>query len=130
MNEAWRRRAAALVFIGGVGLAVMMAQKHGRQDTVLIFRFDPDLSFNVRELSASWTPVGELEPSGGVTLHFTSGPGREVRHVLSAAQGDYVISLQIRPSSVEERMRETSLVRRVTLTGTDVVIPLEARGRE
>lgn len=50
--------------------------------------------------------------------------------MLSVPQGDYVISLQISPSELENRMRETSLVRRVTLAGTDVVIPLEARGRE
>jgi len=130
MTASWRRRAAALVLLAGVALAMVTASRHARHDTALIFRFDPDLSVGVRQLSASWTPVGELEPAGGVTLNFSSGPGREVRHVLSVPQGDYVISLQISPSELENRMRETSLVRRVTLAGTDVVIPLEARGRE
>jgi len=130
MTERWRRRAASLVLIAGLALALVTASRHGRQDTALIFRFDPDLSVGVRQLSASWTLVGDVEPAGGVTLNFQNGPGREVRHVLTAPQGDYVIALQIRPSELERRLPETSLFRRVTLAGADVVIPLEVRGRE
>jgi hypothetical protein len=130
MTESWRRRAAALVLIAGVVLALATTTRHARHDTALIFRFDPDLSEGVRQLSASWTPAGELEPAGGVALNFPAGPGREVRHVLSLPQGDYVISLQIAPPELERRMPETTLVRRVTLAGTDVVIPLVTRGRE
>ena len=130
MTDSWRRRAASLVLLAGVVFALLSAAHQKRPDTALIFRFDPDLSVGVRRLNASWTPVGDVEPAGGVTLNFSSGPGREVRHVLSVPQGDYVLSLQIGPSELESRLRETSLVRRVTLAGADVVIPLEVRGRE
>jgi hypothetical protein len=125
-----KRRAASLVLIAGLALALLTTARHARHDTALIFRFDPDLSVGVRQLSVSWTPVGELEPAGGVTLNFPNGPGRQVRHVLSAAQGDYVIALQIGPSGLQERLPETLLQRRVNLAGTEVVIPLEVRGRE
>lgn len=124
MKEHWRRRIAGLFLVTGVLLAVTTLSKHRREENTLIFRFDPDLSRQVRRLSATWTPVGDAEPSGGVVLDFATGASRQVRHKLTIAQGDYVISLQIEPPEVERELSETSLVRRVTLSGTDVIIPV------
>jgi hypothetical protein len=124
MKEHWRRRIAGLFLVIGVGLTLTTLSQHQRQDNTLIFRFDSDVSARMRRLSASWTPVGEVEASGGVVLDFPSGARRQVSHKLTIARGDYVISLQIEPPELARELNETSLVRRVTLSGTDVIIPV------
>ncbi len=65
-----------------------------------------------------------------LTLDCAHGPGREVRKVILVPTGDYVISLQLEPPDVARELSETSLQRRVTLSGTDVIIPLGRRSAD
>ena len=125
-REAWLRRVAALVFLSGIVFAFVTFAEKVRHENTLIFRFDPDLSARVRRLTASWIPVGELEATGGVILNFPGGPGREVRQVVSVPDGEYMISIEVEPRSLVE----TSHARRVTLTGSEIVIPITTRGFE
>jgi hypothetical protein len=118
------RRYAALAVLGiGLSLAVSVVAPELPKDQTLVFRL-PERP--VRALSATFTPRGEAEPVGGVTLAFEDAAPREVRHQVSLPNGPYELAIHVE-SPEEPPASGTSVLRRVELEGGVTTIFVEDR---
>ncbi len=107
------------------------------REQVLLFPVGSVFPDAVR-FDASWKRTGDSEPSGGVSLSFGKAPPLQIAQHAKLPDGDYVVTSNITeispfaeptlgPSAGHERV-ETSIERRVTLSGGETRIELSAGG--
>jgi hypothetical protein len=127
-QPAWRRAAARAVLILGAALIGGLVARSAPREQVLVFRFQGSPAS--KELAATWTPVGDQEPAGGVTVQLSSPTPREVRHKVSLPNGEYVVDLEFHGAGdpSPDLGAETRTERRVTLEGGETVIYLGRPG--
>jgi len=139
-HPRWRRLAARAVLLSGAAVLGTYIASHAPRDQTLVFR--PG-STPAASLTATWTPNGDDEPAGGVTLHFPSPTTRDTRHRVSLPNGEYVIHVQLTtepdrslelgqpgtPGALTPRA-ETTVVERVRLEGGETLIALDRKARD
>lgn len=125
-----RRRLAGLFLAMGFAAVVATASKDYPREQPIVFRLPDEKSAT---LVASFTKVGEADARTGFTLELGDRAFRDVSHTLRLPNGDYIVTIELRrpPSppgtNGEERGVETSVSRRVSLSGSEVVVPVPAR---
>jgi hypothetical protein len=118
----FRRAAARLVLIAGLGLALVSLLPQLPREQTLVFRMQEN---HVQRLAVTLTPRGEREASGGFTLSFPGTAPSPIRHQLEIPNGEYELSIELtRDVRGVSREPETSFVRRVTLDGGETIISL------
>jgi hypothetical protein len=123
-----RRRLGVLAL--GVGVAVVIATVSNDypREQPIVFRL-PDTRGGT--LSASFTKVGEAEARTGFTLELGDRAHRDVNHSIRAPNGDYIVTIEFRPAERgDDTSPETSVSERVSLSGSEVVVPVPARASE
>jgi hypothetical protein len=123
---SWRRRVARLLLVAGIALAASQLLGRAPHDQSLEFRLGPERS-SVRRIDATWTPTGEREAAGGVTLRFDRGAPQRVLHRVSLPNGSYELAIEVTRSDRSGGLTHTTTSRRVRLEGGETVIPLESR---
>ena len=123
-RPAWRRTLSRLLLVGGIALALTQVLPSMPHEQSLVFRMkDP----SVQRLQATWTPEGEHEALGGVTLSFGDAAPREVRHRVKLPNGRYEIAVDLQRAEGDSGLSSRSTTRRVNLEGEETVISLDAR---
>ena len=143
-GSSGRRRLAFLFLaLGAVVLAATASKDYPREQPV-VFRL-PDTRPATH--TASFTRLGEAEARTGVTLTLPERALRDVSHTVRVPNGDYIVTIELRrptpstpspdggdgagaPSSRGPATQETSVSERVTLVGSEVVVPVPARASE
>jgi hypothetical protein len=115
--KGWQRMVPRALVLVGVAVALLELVPAVPRDHTLVFRLERAAA--VQRLDATWTPVGEAEAAGGVSLRFDREPPRHIHHSVSLPDGDYVIAV-----AVEADADKTTYTRRVTLQGGETTIPL------
>ncbi|HVR19128.1 MAG TPA: hypothetical protein VMS65_05520 [Polyangiaceae bacterium] len=132
-----RRRLAILVLAIGAAAVVVTVSKDYPHEQPVVFRL-PDTKRAT--LVASFTRVGETEASTGFTLELGDRAFRDVNHTIRLPNGDYIVTVEVRRErssghrdggeSQNQSPKETSVSERVTLSGSEVVVPVPARASE
>jgi len=132
-----RRRLGVLVLVIGAVAIFVTASKDYPREQPIVFRL-PDTKPST--LVASFTKVGEMEASTGFTLELPDRAFRDVNHAIRVPNGDYIVTVEVRhrrssgrrdgSPSREQSPEETSVSERVTLSGSEVVVPVPARASE
>ena len=137
-----RRRLAILFLAIGLAAVVVTVSKDYPREHPIVFRL-PDTKRAT--LVASFTRVGETEASTGFTLELDDRAFRDVNHAIRVPNGDYIVTVELRrrrssgrrdgspsreQSPDEGPPKETSVSERVTLSGSEVVVPVPARASE
>jgi len=133
-TPAWRRRLGVGVLATGALLIAVTAGRDVPREQPLVFRLDRPLDRGGR-LTASFTRVGDAEANVGFTLELPPGPSRNVTHKVRLPNGDYIVTVdvaggeptenvQAEASGPSARAGETSARERVTLSGSEVVVPV------
>ena len=134
---AARRRYAFLFLVAGGVLVATTVSKDVPREQPIVFRLADRRAVT---LTASFTRVGEAEARTGFTLSLPDRAFPDVTHTIRVPNGDYLVTVEIRrpesgrsadgsepgPASSDE----TSLSRRVSLSGSEVVVPVPARATE
>lgn len=131
-----RRFAFAFLAIGAVAVALTMGKDYPRAQPI-VFR-TADLRESV--LTATFTRVGEAEPRTGFTLNLAGRRSRDVTHTVHVPDGDYIVTIELRHAGDPEGRagktipegppEETTVTRRVSLSGSEVVVPVPPRASE
>ena len=123
-----RRRLAILVLAVGAAAAVATVSNDYPREQPIVFRLP---STRRGTLSASFTKVGEAEARTGFTLELAERAHRDVNHSIRAPNGDYIVTIEFRPRApLGGTSPETSVSERVSLSGSEVVVPVPARASE
>ncbi|HEX9621146.1 MAG TPA: hypothetical protein VF989_13475 [Polyangiaceae bacterium] len=121
---SWRHWAARAALIVAVAGAMSLVAGAVPRDQTLVFWARGRL---ITELRATFSGEEQKEPLGGVTLRPAHRARERLKYVIALPHGDYVIHVEAAlapaPNS-GRRAIETSVTRRVTLDGTETVIPL------
>jgi hypothetical protein len=139
-HPRWRRLAARAALLSGAAVVGTYIASHAPREQTLVFR--PG-SVPAASLTATWTPDGDDQPVGGVTLHFPSPTTRETRHRVSLPNGEYTLNIKLtaapdRDSNPDESAAmgalppraETTVVERVRLEGGETLIALDRKARD
>lgn len=121
---SWRRWVARAALVLAVVAAVSVMAGAAPRDQALVFWAQ---GRQIEELTVSFTREGHDEPLAGVTLRPAKGARERLRHVIALPSGDYIVQIEVSlaPKPREGRPAiETSVTRRVTLDGTETIIPL------
>ena len=131
---------AILATIGGTtALVAVTAAKDYPREQPIVFRLADRRAVT---LTATFTRVGEAEPNTGVTLSLPDRAFPDVNHTIRVPNGDYLVTVELRRPGEDEGKRapssdpahasseETSVSRRVSLSGSEVVVPVPARATE
>ena len=127
-----RRWGGMTLVLVGVLVATRWFKGSWPREHAVSFRL-PSASAASR-LEVSFTPVGEAEPSHGLSITLPSPNPREVREKVSLPDGDYIVLLELTyganagPSAPKKS--ETSRARRVTLAEAETLVVFEAEGSE
>jgi hypothetical protein len=131
-----RRLGVVVLVIGAVALFVTASKDYPREQPI-VFRL-PDTKRAT--LVASFTKVGDMEASTGFTLELPDRAFRDVNHAIRVPNGDYIVTVEVRRERSSGRRdggptqkqspEETSVSERVTLSGSEVVVPVPARASE
>lgn len=123
-----RRFGAFAVLALGTALTFATLEPDFPRDQNLVFRLPRGDAEPVR-LEAVFTPVGAARATQGFTLALRDTRTRDVRHRPRLPNGDYLVTVELTSthSSAREPRVEiaTTEVRRVTLSGQEMVIVLE-----
>jgi hypothetical protein len=133
-----RRLLGVLVLVIGAAALFVTASKDYPREQPIVFRL-PDTKRAT--LVASFTKVGDMEASTGFTLELPDRAFRDVNHAIRVPNGDYIVTVEVRhrrsssgrrdgSPSQEPSPEETSVSERVTLSGSEVVVPVPARASE
>ena len=117
-----RRRLAGFVLALGAAAVIATASKDYPREQPIVFRL-PDSKRAT--LVASFTKVGEAEARTGFTLELPDRTFRDVSHTIRVPDGDYIVTLDLRRPA--PRSPETSVSKRVSLSGNEVIVPVPAR---
>jgi hypothetical protein len=142
MNEASparRRYAFAFLVVGAAVVAVTAAKDYPREQPI-VFRL---ADLRAVTLTASFTKLGEAEARTGVVLNLPERTLPDVNHTIRVPNGDYLVTVDLRrarggsgekwesgPAAAARSSEETSVSRRVSLSGSEVVVPVPARASE
>ncbi|HEX6276861.1 MAG TPA: hypothetical protein VFZ53_27665 [Polyangiaceae bacterium] len=130
-----RRLGGVVLALGGVVVIATVSKDYPREQPI-VFRL-PDTK--PATLVASFTRAGNVEPHAGFTLELPERAFRDVNHVIRVPNGDYIVTVELRrPDATgtgqrddagvtRRRTEETSVSRRVSLGGSEVVVPVPAR---
>jgi hypothetical protein len=131
-TPAWRRRAALAFLLLGTLVASRTISSDLPHRQALVFRLGAAERHVPLKLNASFLRVGESEPRAGVKVTRDGTEVGDVRETVELPNGDYVVTLEWEHVDESERRdagdhkeSETSRVERVTLTGGEIVVPLE-----
>lgn len=123
--QFWKRRAAHLLLVGGLALAVVQVLDAMPREQELLFEL-PDGQV-IRSLSATWTDT-EGAQLGGLHLDYPEGRRQSVRHSVQLANGDYEIQIEVElfgaTAGSGDARSKTNVERRVSLRGGETPIPL------
>jgi hypothetical protein len=129
-----RRFAFAFLAIGAAGVALTLGKDYPRAQPI-VFRID-----DTREsaLSATFTRVGEAEARTGFTLTLKAHHMRDVPHTVHLPDGDYIVTIELRDAGDRDggktlpldSTEETTVTRRVSLSGSEVVVPVPSKASE
>lgn len=127
-----RRFAVAFLAIGAAGVALTLGKDYPRAQPI-VFRTEDS-----REavLTASFTRVGEAEARAGFTLSLADSRSRDVTHTVHLPDGDYIVTIELRRAGdggkplPGDSTEETTVTRRVSLSGSEVVVPVPSRASE
>jgi hypothetical protein len=111
-----------LFLVLGAVAVVATAEKDYPREQPIVFRL---ADTRAASLTASFTKVGEGEARTGFTLAVPDRAFRDVTHKVRAPNGDYIVTVEVR-----RPMEETSVSRRVSLSGSEVVVSVPARASE
>jgi hypothetical protein len=125
-TRPWRRRVARLLLVAGIALAASQLLGRAPSEQNLEFRLGAERA-SVRRIEATWTPAGEREAAGGVTLRFAEGAPARVRHRVSLPNGRYELAVEVTRQERGSGERQTTTSRQVTLEGGETLISLEDR---
>lgn len=133
-DERARRRRWGAFLVLAVGLVLAATTLGGAAPTEqpLVFRIPTHPDFTATTLSAQLTRAGEIEPVTGVSLALPSPQPTEVRHAVRVPNGDYIVSVALtwdrRPGPSAPEKTETTRSHRVSLTGHETLVVLDAKG--
>jgi hypothetical protein len=139
MNEASpaRRRLAFAFLVAGAAAVALTAAKDYPREQSIVFRLADQRAVT---LTASFTKVGEAEARTGVVLNLPDRTLPDVNHTIRVPNGDYLVTVDLRrphkkesesgPEAAARSSEETSVSRRVSLSGSEVVVPVPARASE
>jgi hypothetical protein len=128
------RRYGALVVLA-VGAAILLAlfEPDFPRDQTLIFRL-PSTGATPLELEVAFTPVGAARATQGFSIALTEPKRREIRHEVRLPNGDYLVTIELTSTHYSApnapAKLETSVGRRVTLSGQETLIVLDGEGSE
>lgn len=133
-NPARRRLALGFLVVGAAVVALTASKDYPREQPI-VFRL---ADRHAVSLTASFTRVGEAEARTGFTLSLPDRPFSDVNHTIRVPNGDYMVTVEIRRGGSDGRVGssgpassdETSVSRRVSLSGSEVVVPVPARATE
>lgn len=133
-TPAWRRRAALGFVLVGTIVASRAVSSDLPHEQALIFRLGEADRHTPLKLSASFVRVGESEPRAGVSVTRDGSENADIRVAVRLPNGDYVVTIEwehvktsegrVLPSDKEN---ETSRALRVTLSGGEIVVPMDKR---
>jgi hypothetical protein len=135
---AGRRRFAFLFLVAGAALLVATVGKDYPREQPIVFRLADQ---RAATLTASFTKVGDAEALTGFTMSLPDRALRDVNHTIRVPNGDYLVTVELRrphrgsaagtggPEASASSV-ETSVSRRVSLSGSEVVVPVPARASE
>jgi hypothetical protein len=137
------------LFLGlGAVAVVATAEKDYPREQPIVFRL---ADTRAASLTASFTKVGEAEARTGFTLAVPDRAFRDVTHKVRVPNGDYIVTVEVRHSpqtrpeagvragaptltngapTPTRLAEETSVSRRVSLSGSEVVVSVPARASE
>ena len=138
---AARRRYAFLFLVAGAALVAATVSKDYPREQPIVFRLADQ---RAATLIASFTKVGEAEASTGFTLTLGERALPDVNHTIRVPNGDYLVHVELRRPRQEKNaagaggpeapaaasLVETSVSRRVSLSGSEVVGPVPERASE
>ena len=126
-----RRRLAVSFLVLGVVAVVATVGKDYPREQPIVFRL---ADARAATLTASFTKVGEAEARTGFTLAVPDRSFRDVTHTVRLPNGDYIVTVEVRhptPAPAPGKSpEETSVSRRVSLVGSEVVVSVPARASE
>jgi hypothetical protein len=129
-----RRRVALGFLLLGTVVASRTISSDLPHDQVVVFRLGPAERHAPLRLHASFVRAGESEPLLGVNVTRDGSESGDVRETVRLPNGDYVVTLEWEHVATSEqhaggddKENETSRVERVTLSGGEIVVPLEKR---
>lgn len=129
------RRLGGIVLLGvGLLLGSRVLNRTWPKEQTVVFRLPRQLAEVATRLDASFTPVGDAAPARGLSLTLNPPGLRDVRHVVSLPDGEYIIALELThpdksgPSAPEKS--ETSRARRVTLAGQETLVVFDVESSE
>jgi hypothetical protein len=127
-----RRFAFAFLAVGAAVVALTLGKDYPRAQPI-VFRTD-DSRESV--LTATFTRVGEAEARTGFTLALSERRSRDVAHTVHVPDGDYIVTIELRRAGDDGKTprgdlaEETTVTRRVSLSGSEVVVPVPSRASE
>ena len=109
----------------GAGVVLLASQLLPRlpRDQPLVLRLRQ--STNVERIAARLSRDGDEELAAGFTLYFKGGAPRRVAHTLSLPNGRYRMEVDLRLRQANGGTAETTLSRRVNLTGDELTVTLD-----
>ena len=117
----WLRRAARLLLITGVALALApVVGELFSERQQLVFDLGPR-SPQVRSIDLAWTPAGQDRPAGGLRLGAEAIKTSRIRHQLDVPNGWYVFDVSVETAQ-GGRLTKTTHSRRVNLQGGETTI--------
>jgi hypothetical protein len=132
-SPALRRRAALTLLVLGGLFAYRALDRDVPHEHTLIFRLADELRGRPLRLRATLTRAGESEARGGFTLERSGEEVGDPKTTFRAPNGTYMLSVDCdvaapgKGTSEPAEKRETSSVHRVTLEGSDIVVPIGQR---
>lgn len=132
-SPSLRRRAAFVFLAVGTVLAASSIARDWPREQTLIFRLEDELAQAPVRLDASVTRAGDSEAQSGFTLIRDGDEAPTARHKLRVPDGEYVVTVtwaltrSDASAALGLKESETTSVRRVTLSGGEVVVPIGPR---
>jgi hypothetical protein len=130
----WRRRAALGFLLLGTVVASRTVSSDLPHEQTLVFRLSEADRHAPLALHASFVRVGETEPRVGVNVARDGSEFGDVRETVRLPNGDYVVTIEWEHVATSEHQdggvhkeNETSRAVRVTLSGGEMIVPLEQR---
>lgn len=131
---AERRRRRQLGGIVLLALALLFAGNWFKQrvpeDQSISLRLPSDLAACARRIELNFTPVGEVEPTRGVTRTLTPPAPTTIHEHIRLPNGDYIVTLELtcgdESGPLAPRKSETSRARRVSLSGEETLVIFDA----
>jgi hypothetical protein len=128
-----RSLLARVTLVAGVAAVAGLVATNAPHEQAIVVRLG---SIKVSRIEGVVTKQGDSEPTAGFSRDFSGVSPRTVRHTFSAPNGTYTVVITLRPTTSPDSgdgqsgakppiPSETSLERRVTLAGGEVIVSPE-----